>query len=132
MRKLFLTIFVLSIFIVANGQSKKDNTIIVHGFVPYNQIKSVLFDEGYTATTEDTAIITTNKKGVGTVAQVNYIIKRTDTTVVFKGFLSGTLMGTSFNDPLDNTWGNNRTGFETMKKMATSFGLPVSYLRIKQ
>jgi hypothetical protein len=132
--KFILTIFAFTVFVKFSvAQKKGDNTIIVHGFVNYNKIKEALFDEGFVPINSDTSFISTNKKSFGSIAEFSYIIKKTDTTLIFKGFLSGSIMGYTFNNlPVNNTSGNDKAGFDMMNKIATSFRLPITYLRIKQ
>lgn len=118
------------------AQKKKDNTIIVHGFVSYNQLRGALFDEGYIPTNSDSLFISTNYKPLGYLGEVSFLIKKTDSTLTIKGLLNAKFAGFEYKgEPLENTGEKGtvyRVGFATMNKIASSFGLPVTYLRIKQ
>lgn len=132
----FLFIFLASLNNILIAQKKGDNTIIVQGFVDYNKIKEVLFDNGFVSANSDTSFISTNSKAMGYLGEVTYIMKKTDSTLTIKGFVEATLDGFSTGkDPLENKGEKGtvyRVGFATMSKIANSFGLPVSYLKIKQ
>ena len=130
---IFSTIFFCSKFSFA--QKKGDNTIIVHGFVGNNKIKEALFEEGFVMANSDTFFISTNSKAMGFIGDVSYIIKKTDTTLTFKGFVEATINGYSTGkDPLENKGERGtayRIGFATMNKIAASFGLSLTYLKNK-
>jgi len=118
------------------AQKKGDNAIIVHGFVSYLKLKEALFDEGFIATNSDTSFISTNSKQMGWNGEVSYMIKKTDTTVVFKGivfaeFKSSTPLKTALENVGEKV-SVFRVGFANMSKIANSFSLPVSYHKIKQ
>lgn len=135
--KLILVIFTFTFcFNFSIAQKKGDNTIIVHGSVNFNKLKEVLFDEGFIPSNSDTSFITTNYKSMGWNGEVSYMIKRTDSTVTFKGLVFVEFSGlTPLKTALENTGEKIsvfRVGFANMSKIATSFGLPVTYLKIKQ
>ena len=118
------------------SQKNKDNTIVVHGFVGYNNLKNVLFDNGFIPTNSDTSFISTNYKQMGWSGEVSFIIKRTDTTTTLKGLVFAEFVGdTPLRTQLENTGEKVsvfRKGFSKMSEIAKSFHLPVSYIRIKQ
>ena len=118
------------------GQNKKDNTIIVHGFVSYSQLKDVLFDQGYIPTNSDTSFIATNYKPLGFLGEVSFLLKRTDSTLILKGLINAKFAGFEYKgEPLENVGEKGtvyKVGFSTMNTIAKTFKLPVTYLRIKQ
>jgi len=132
----FLILLINCLLNVSFAQKKKDNTIIVHGFVSYNQLRNVLFEEGYIPTNSDSLFISTNYKPLGYLGEVSFLIKKTDSTLTLKGLLNAKLAGFEYKgEPLENIGEKGtvyRVGFTTMNKIATSFGLPVTYLRMKQ
>lgn len=143
-KRIFLVPFMFAITMFSIAQSKNDNTIIVNGYVKYEQIKEALTNEGFIVSNSDTSVITTNFKAIGMAAAaystpgVAYLIKRTDTSVIFRGYVNNKLtivIGvdiTAHSWPLEN-WGEKkgafRMGFAMMGKIASSFGLPVTYLK---
>ncbi len=132
----FLTFFFTCLVNFSLAQNKRDNTIIVHGFVSYNQLKNVLFDEGYIPSSTDTSFISTNYNPQGMLGEVSFIIKKTDSTLTLKGILNAKFGGMELKgEPLENIGERGtvyRVGFATMNKIAISFGLPVTYLRLKK
>jgi len=127
----FVLIFASSILCIA--QKKKDNTAIVHGYLSYSKIKEALFKDGFVPTNSDTSFILTSNKAVGWIGEVNYLIQRTDTSVIFKGSVIAEANGMSTGKmPLENVGSKEsvyRAGFALMVKIANSFGLPVTFLR---
>ena len=132
--KILATLFLIVLFSnTLFAQKKGDNTVIVHGFVPYDRLKEVLFENGFVTINSDTAFISTNGKAMGFVGDVSYILRKTDSTLTLKGYAVATLAGYSSGKTLIDNKGDkgsaNRVGFATMNKIANSFGLPVSYLK---
>ena len=132
-----ILIFSLSLFAsLGFGQKKKDNTIIVHGFVSYAKLKDVLFDNGFMPTNTDTSIISTNYKAMGWNGEVSFMIKRTDTTTTFKGLVFAEFSGsTPLRTELENVGEKVsvfRVGFAKMSEIANSFNLPVTYHRFQK
>jgi hypothetical protein len=115
------------------AQKKKDNTVIIHGFVSYSKLKEALFKEGFVPVNSDSSFIMTSSKAVGWVGEVSYLIQHTDTSVIFKGSVLAEVNGMSTGKmPLENVGSKEsvyREGFKLMSKIASSFGLPISFLR---
>ena len=137
MKAIFLIIIFTTLFFnFSFAQKKHDNTIIVHGFVSYNQLRNVLFDEGYIPINSDSLFISTNYKPQGFLGEVAFILKRTDSTLTFKGNVNAKITDIELKGVLLENVGEKgtvyRVGFTTMNRIATSFGLPVTYLRMNQ
>lgn len=136
MKNIFILITLLFLSKYSIAQKNKDNTIIVHGYVDYNKLKNVLFDNGFIPTNSDTTFISTNYKQMGLNGEVSLMIKRTDTATTFKGLIFVEFSGsTPLKGQLENIGEKvsvYRKGFLKMKEIANSFNLPVTYLRIKE
>ncbi len=132
--KATLLILVLAFLNNAYGQNKKDNTITVHGTIDYRKLVNVLFDEGFNTTSIDTNIIITTNKPFDGITGGFLTINKRDTVSIFKGLLSWTFQGTTVTSPIENSGMKNsasKQSFEIMDKIAKSFGLPVTYSRIR-
>ena len=133
MKYILLILFFLSFCNYSIAQKKKDNTIIVHGFVNYTKLKEALFKEGFVPTNSDTSFIATSSKAVGWIGEVSYLIQRTDSSVIFKGTVNAESNGVVTGKmPLANIGSKEsvyRAGFALMGKIANSFLLPITYFR---
>ena len=125
--KVLITLTGMFLMGVCQAQKNKDNTITINHFIPYNQLKATLFDYNFGISNSDTSLITTTDKASG-IANVNYLIKRTDTSVILKCFYNGEFGGMKFGNELVNySWGAPKVRFLEMKKFAISFGYPLTF-----
>jgi len=133
MKKRYWITFILIVFIqLVNAQDKRDNTITAHGFIPYSRIAEILKKEGFSNTNNDTLFIVAEGKPMIAISDLTYIIKRTDTTLVIKGFLVPKGEKNYFNGmPLDFSFGYFKKGFLIMIETCKLFGLPLSYSKEK-
>jgi len=127
----WLTLFFL---ILSNAkvfaQNKGDNTILVLGKLTYSQIQSKLFDNGFVLTGNDTMFLKTNAKSTG-YANMYLILKRSDSTLSFKGYMDMTIDGFNIGSTVVENKGMKgspiRNSFNEMVKVTESFGLPLVY-----
>lgn len=130
MKKL-ICILLLSTLNKAEAQSKKDNTILVHGAVSYADLKEKLFKLNFLPATSDTTFILTNSRGVGSIGELKLLINKGDTVTIIKGQMSAQAMGMNTGPMVvENAGmkgGASREGFNIMKELALSFGFPVTY-----
>ncbi|MEO8174868.1 MAG: hypothetical protein ABI581_17350 [Sediminibacterium sp.] len=140
MSEMKLTLFVVLLVSLLTkslfAQNKHDNTIIVHGFVSYLELKNALFEEGYIPANSDTSFISTNYKPQGMLGEVGFLIKKTDSTLTIRGSVNAKLGDMELRgEPLENVGQKGtvyRVGFSTMTKIANSFRLPITFLNVKK
>lgn len=91
--KHILTILILFIATtVCNAQSKGDNTIVIDSTVNLNDVKTVLFQNGYMIQGTDSIFITTSSKEMSKDAvAVKLMLLKTDTALYVKGLFKPTL-----------------------------------------
>ena len=134
MKRIVFFVYLFIIPVLTFSQAKKDNTIIVQGFVTYSALKQSLFKEGFVPLNSDTSFILTSSKSTGWIGEVSYLIQRTDTAVTFKGQVNAEAMGVSTGKmQLENVGSKGsvyREGFKLMGKIASSFGFPIVYLKL--
>lgn len=130
-------ILLLLIFIsqYAKGQKKLDNTIVVDTIRNIQEIKRVLFDNGFTIDGSDTTFFVTTAKQMKTASVVRLMIARTDTSIIIKGQYKFQVkfMGieeeftpVEFRPSKQNL---NHDWFEEMNKVAKLLGSKIRYFK---
>lgn len=84
MKLMFTFLSIISTFFTL-AQKKGDNTIVVSSYIPFSNLKSILFDNGYMVEGIDTIYIQTSPKQMKTLSVLKMQIKRTDTTIIIRG-----------------------------------------------
>ena len=91
MKTLLLSIL---LFIATNGmaQTKGDNTIIFHQSISVDNIKSLLFTNGYALSGTDTAYITTSVKELSNAPiAIKFMISKKDSVTYFRALYKPTI-----------------------------------------
>jgi len=128
-RFIFYTLFLLMSMPVM-AQNKGDNIIIAHGSVCYSKIVEALFNEGFATLNHDTTYITAigSAMTMGPFPEISCVIKRTDSVLIFRGYLGKDLQGYyTSGSPVKYEKAIYKKAFARMNRVATALGLPLSY-----
>lgn len=91
MKNLLLPLMLLFIAVNSMAQVKGNNTIILPA-ISLSTIKNILFQNGYTITSNDTAYISTSSKELSNVSMaVKLMIQKRDSLTLVKGLTKATL-----------------------------------------
>lgn len=133
--KILLIIFLLPSVAVSFAQKKKDNVIIITGFIHAAKIKDVLFRNGYAINNSDTSYFTTEAKAHPTAGTtIKLIILKTDTITYVKGL--NRLTGRYFaNDDFEQLYlggmkgSFQRVAWDEMDKIAKQMSPNITYAK---
>lgn len=102
MKKIIITIFTVSIFTNIYGQAKRDNTIIIDTVISLQNLKLLLFQNGYNYEGTDTLFITTSAKQINGAVVMKLNIARIDTSIILKAqrkvLVEGVLWGNTIKE----------------------------------
>lgn len=135
-------LLIISVLFATNciAQTKKDNTIILPGFIETSKIKGVLFQNGYSIISDDSSYISTSSKEINKVSMsVKLMILKTDTATFIKGLTKSTVNIKIFGSELESDYAQlsfmgmkgspYRRAWEEMDKIAKLISPNVGYIK---
>ena len=134
-------VLILLLFIPTgiNAQKKLDNTIVVDTTRTTQEIKMILFNNGFAIDGSDTTVFITTPKQMKTASVLRLMIARTDTSIIIKGQYKLQVELVLFNTPIKNDFepveyrpskqNLNYEYFGEMNKIAKLLGNKITYLK---